>query len=47
MRIVAVSDTHGLHSRIETLPEGDVLVHAGDLMNSGLDPEDIWSFNRW
>lgn len=47
MRIVAISDTHGVHDRIESLPAGDVLVHAGDFMNSGHDPHDIWSFNRW
>ena len=47
MRLVVISDTHGLHNRIEDLPDGDVLVHAGDFMNSGYDPEDIRSFNRW
>ena len=47
MRIVITSDTHGLHRQIAALPDGDVLVHAGDFMNSGYDPEDIWSFNRW
>src|SRR5271166_4203315 len=47
MRLVVVSDTHALHNRIEGLPEGDVLVHAGDFMNSGYDPADIFSFNRW
>ena len=38
MRLVVISDTHGLHNRIEGLPDGDVLVHAGDFMNSGYDP---------
>ena len=47
MRIIAVSDTHGLHNRIQSLPDGDTLVHAGDVMNSGYDPEDIRSFNHW
>jgi predicted phosphodiesterase len=47
MRLVVISDTHGLHNRIEGLPDGDILIHAGDIMNSGYDPEDIWSFNRW
>jgi Icc-related predicted phosphoesterase len=42
-----ISDTHGLHDRIEGLPDGDVLVHAGDFMNTGTDPEEILSFNRW
>lgn len=47
MRLVLTSDTHGLHDRIESLPEGDVLVHAGDFMNSGYDPQEVLSFNRW
>ena len=47
MRLVVISDTHGLHNRIEDLPDGDVLVHAGDFMNSGYDPRDVLSFNRW
>lgn len=47
MRLVVISDTHGLHRRVDELPKGDVLVHAGDFMNSGYDVEDIISFNRW
>ena len=47
MRIVLISDTHGLHHGIEDFPAGDVLVHAGDFMNSGYDPKDVLSFNRW
>lgn len=34
MRLVLISDTHGLHSKLD-LPEGDVLVHAGDLTARG------------
>jgi len=29
MRIVAISDTHSQHSKIK-LPDGDILIHAGD-----------------
>ena len=47
MRLVVTSDTHGLHDQIGSLPAGDVLVHAGDFMNSGLHPEEILSLNRW
>lgn len=32
--IVAISDTHGMHRHL-TIPDGDVLVHAGDLTRSG------------
>jgi Icc-related predicted phosphoesterase len=34
MRVVAISDTHGLH-RALSIPDGDVLVHAGDLTRRG------------
>jgi len=47
MRLVVTSDTHSLHDSIGGLPDGDVLVHAGDFMNSGYDVQDILSFNRW
>jgi Icc-related predicted phosphoesterase len=47
MRLVVISDTHGLHDRIDSLPDGDILVHAGDFMNSGFDLEVIASFNQW
>jgi len=47
MRLVVISDTHGLQDRIEDLPVGDILVFAGDFMNSGYYLEEILSFNRW
>jgi len=34
MRIVAISDTHQQHNQI-TVPDGDILVHAGDWTNQG------------
>jgi Icc-related predicted phosphoesterase len=34
VRIVCISDTHSHHERI-VVPEGDVLIHAGDLTRSG------------
>jgi hypothetical protein len=40
MRIVVVSGTHGLHDQIGSLPAGEVFVHAGDFMNSGLHGEE-------
>lgn len=47
MRLVVTSDTHGSHSLLPKLPDGDIFVHAGDFMNSGLHLEEIFSFNRW
>ncbi len=37
-RIVALADTHNRHARLE-VPEGDVLIHAGDLTGRGSLPE--------
>ena len=38
MKIVLVSDTHGVHDSIR-IPHGDLLIHAGDLSPSGTDRE--------
>lgn len=47
MRIVCISDTHGLHKKMEhLLPEGDVLIHAGDCTNVG-KPNEIEEFVYW
>lgn len=36
MRIVCISDTHNLHEKLsDVMPDGDCLVHAGDLTTSG------------
>jgi len=47
VRIVCISDTHTLHSQIPSaIPDGDVLIHAGDLTNMG-DLKDVVDFNDW
>ncbi|KAI0641438.1 Metallo-dependent phosphatase-like protein, partial [Trametes meyenii] len=38
-RVVCISDTHNGHLNIPPLPPGDILIHAGDLTNSGNVPE--------
>lgn len=45
MRIVCVSDTHGRHRDV-TVPDGDVLVHAGDLTRYGR-PEEVRDVGEW
>ncbi len=45
MKIVAISDTHSLHWSLN-IPEGDVLVHAGDLTNRGI-LEEVSEFNTF
>ena len=48
-RITVLSDTHTKHGLIpmEDLPGGDLLLHAGDIMNSGYNKHDIHSFCTW
>lgn len=45
MRIVCISDTHTMHDQVG-LPEGDVLVHAGDSCGAGSFPE-LRRFTEW
>ena len=36
MKIVCISDTHGLHRKLQVeIPDGDILIHAGDLTAFG------------
>jgi predicted phosphohydrolase len=46
MRIVAVADTHTFERDFEEIPDGDVFIHAGDLLRSGeietLPPVAAW-----
>lgn len=46
MRLVLISDTHGLHDQVK-LPDGDCLIHAGDFMNHGTKSEELISFAEW
>ncbi len=45
MRCVVISDTHGLHDQLD-VPDGDVLVHAGDLTRHGA-LEDVASLDAF
>lgn len=45
MKIVCMSDTHGFHNKI-IVPEGDVLVHAGDAAMHGYSDQ-IRAFLNW
>mmetsp|Transcript_38230 Transcript_38230/g.62143 ORF Transcript_38230/g.62143 Transcript_38230/m.62143 type:complete len:332 (+) Transcript_38230:469-1464(+) len=45
VRFVCISDTHNDHKRIK-VPDGDVLLHAGDFTKFGTEKE-IFEFNRW
>lgn len=45
MKIVFISDTHGFHGKL-TLPEGDVLIHCGDVSGRGMESQ-IVDFLDW
>jgi Icc-related predicted phosphoesterase len=48
MKITFISDTHTKHWELsEQLSGGDLLIHAGDLMNSGRNSNDISDFCKW
>lgn len=46
MKILHLSDTHGLHHRLRNLPEADVVVHSGDFTMNGSEEEAI-DFINW
>lgn len=45
VRVVCISDTHDLHEKIE-VPDGDVLIHAGDMTGTGT-PGAFMRFAAW
>lgn len=48
MRITLISDTHTKHNLVsKDLPGGDLLIHAGDFMNSGWNPTEAAAFFKW
>jgi len=46
MIITFISDTHTKHREL-SLPGGDLLIHAGDLMNTGYQLGEITDFCKW
>jgi Icc-related predicted phosphoesterase len=46
VKIVALSDTHTQHRQV-TVPDGDLLVFAGDLMGSGRKFSEVVDFGNW
>mmetsp|Transcript_50868 Transcript_50868/g.65136 ORF Transcript_50868/g.65136 Transcript_50868/m.65136 type:complete len:400 (+) Transcript_50868:103-1302(+) len=45
-RVVCISDTHGKHRDIPSLPSGDILIHAGDITETG-ELEQYEDFALW
>ena len=58
-KVTLISDTHQKHLQLSTtkslrkadqpidLPGGDILIHAGDFMNSGYNPMEAVMFFQW
>lgn len=46
MKIAMLSDTHGQHRKL-TVPDGDILIHAGDSMTDGMNPQELVDLNDW
>lgn len=48
MKIICVSDTHTYQNRmIHPIPDGDVIIHAGDFMSSGYNKFEYIPFLSW
>lgn len=46
MKLVCISDTHSMHRDMLEIPDGDVLIHAGDCLGQGT-LDNIRDFNDW
>ena len=47
VRFVVLSDTHSRHNEMpDGVPDGDVLLHCGDLTNIGT-PSELVEVNEW
>ena len=46
MKIIHISDTHGLHRQLHDLPEAEVIVHSGDISNNG-EAHEVLDFLNW
>ena len=48
MKITLISDTHSKHNKLkDDLPGGDLLIHAGDFMDSGYNAMEAIMFFDW
>ncbi len=48
MKVTLISDTHTKHNQLNgDLPGGDLLIHAGDFMNSGYYKTEAIEFFNW
>lgn len=45
-KIVCLSDTHEMHHKVQ-VPDGDILIHAGDFCGRGLAASEVGNFLYW
>ncbi|CAB3397617.1 unnamed protein product [Caenorhabditis bovis] len=45
LKVVCISDTHEQLGKVEEIPDGDVLIHAGDFTNNG-NRDELIKFNE-
>lgn len=46
MKVVCISDTHGYHESV-VVPDGDLLIHAGDFTGEDIGKADMMRFLTW
>jgi len=46
VKVLCLSDTHGLHRRICNIPDADILIHAGDISKYGEESQ-VVDFLHW
>merc|ERR1711976_387527 len=46
IRVVMISDTHDHHQYIDSIPDGDILIHSGDFTQNGT-PGAVITFSTW
>jgi hypothetical protein len=46
LKIICLSDTHELHRDVD-VPDGDLLIHAGDITFFSRRPSVLTDFNDW
>merc|ERR1719160_2108672 len=46
VKVVSISDTHGKHLGVPSIPDGDILVHSGDMTMRG-EPSQIKATVEW
>lgn len=46
MKILHISDTHGKHDELSSMPDADIIIHSGDFSEYGTE-EEIFAFIEW